>query len=42
MGSRLALAVLILALLGGCGTLHCQEESQNSRASGACALLSKF
>lgn len=42
MAMRLSLAVLVLALLAGCGTLHCAETSDNSRVNGGCGLLHKF
>ncbi|HTX47758.1 MAG TPA: hypothetical protein VME40_00085 [Caulobacteraceae bacterium] len=42
MSIRLSLAVLVLALLAGCGTLHCAENSENSHVNGGCGLLQKF
>ncbi|HUO13124.1 MAG TPA: hypothetical protein VMU37_10260 [Caulobacteraceae bacterium] len=42
MAMRLSLAVLVLALLAGCGTMHCSEQSENNRVNGGCGLLHKF
>ena len=42
MAIRLGLALMLAAMLAGCAALHCQESSQNSRASGACGLQSTF
>ena len=42
MAIRLALALMVAALLTGCSMLHCQESSQNARAGGSCGVGSKF
>lgn len=42
MAIRMALTLLLVAALGGCANVHCQEQSQNQRANGACGVLSKF
>lgn len=42
MATRLALAMVAAALLAGCSTMHCQEQSRNQRAAGECGLFSKF
>jgi len=39
---RVGLMIVMLALLGACGTLHCAENSENSRVNGGCGVLQKF
>jgi len=42
MAIRLSLAIIVLTLLAGCGTMHCAENSDNSRVNGGCGVLQKF
>lgn len=42
MAAKLALALVVAAFLAGCGSMHCNEQSQNQRAAGECGLSSKF
>jgi uncharacterized protein YceK len=42
MAVRLALALIVVSLLAGCGSLRCDESSRNSRAAGGCGLHSTF
>jgi hypothetical protein len=42
MRVRFGLAMLVLTLLAGCGTMHCAENSENSHVDGGCGVLQKF
>jgi hypothetical protein len=42
MAAGLALAMVVAALLAGCSSMHCQEQSRNHRAAGECGLFSRF
>lgn len=42
MAAKLALILVVAAFLAGCGTMRCNEQSQNRRAAGECGLFSKF
>ena len=39
---RLGLALVLMAFLAGCGTLHCAENSDNSRVNGGCGVQQTF
>ncbi len=42
MRLRLGLTLLLLAMLAGCGTMHCSENSENSRVNGGCGVQQTF
>ncbi len=42
MVRRIGLALVLMAMLAGCNTLHCGEQSDGSRASGGCGMQSTF
>ena len=42
MTMRLALALTAAVFLAACGSMRCNEQSQNHRAAGECGLFSRF
>jgi hypothetical protein len=39
---RLGLGLILLVLVSACGTLHCAENSDNSRVNGGCGVQQTF
>ena len=39
---RLGFGLILLVLVSACGTLHCAENSDNSRVDGGCGVQQTF